>query len=98
MSELGAGLFEEARRRSEFAEIEFRTFQGERQACLTGGLRLWKLVMVAQDYVMDVEKTAFAIADLTRGVATQRLLGTSKTALEDDVDFVVDLIWKGIAR
>jgi len=47
---------------------------------------------------VDVEKTAFAIADLTRGVATQRLLGTSKTTLEDDVDFVVNLIWKGIAR
>jgi hypothetical protein len=47
---------------------------------------------------IDVEKTAFAIAELTRGVATQRLLGTSKTSLEDDVNFVVDLIWKGIAR
>jgi AcrR family transcriptional regulator len=48
--------------------------------------------------VIDVEKTAFAIADLTRGVATQRLLGTSKTTLSDDVDFVVDFIWKGVAR
>jgi hypothetical protein len=58
VSELGAGLFEEARRTSEFAEIEFRTFQGERLACLTGGLRLWKLIMVAQDYRMDAERTA----------------------------------------
>lgn len=48
--------------------------------------------------VIDIEKTAFAIADLTRGVATQRLLGTSKTTLSDDVDFVVDFIWKGVAR
>ena len=47
---------------------------------------------------LDVEKTAFAIADLTRGVATQRLLGASRSPLEDDVRFVVDLIWKGIAR
>jgi AcrR family transcriptional regulator len=47
---------------------------------------------------IDVEKTAFAIADLTRGVATQRLLGNSRTPLEEDVNFVVDLIWKGIAR
>jgi hypothetical protein len=58
VSELGASLFEEARRMSQFAEIEFRTFQGERHACLTGGLRLWKVIMVAQDYDMDVEKTA----------------------------------------
>lgn len=58
VSELGATLFEEARRISEFAEIEFRTFGGERQACLTGGLRLWKVIMVAQEYGMEAEKTA----------------------------------------
>lgn len=58
VSELGAALFEEARRISEFAEIEFRTFGGERQVCLTGGLRLWKIIMVAQSYAMDAEKTA----------------------------------------
>ena len=58
VSEVGAALVEEARRTSEFAEIEFRTFGGERHACLTGGLRLWKVIMVAQDYAMDVDKTA----------------------------------------
>lgn len=58
VSEMGASLFEEARRMNEFAEIEFRTFEGERLACLKGGLRLWKIIMVAQDYAMDVEKTA----------------------------------------
>ena len=47
---------------------------------------------------LDIEKTAFAVADLTRGIATQRLLGMSKTRLEDDVEFVVNVIWKGIAR
>jgi TetR/AcrR family fatty acid metabolism transcriptional regulator len=47
---------------------------------------------------LDVEKTAFAIADLTRGTATQRLLGMSKTSLQDDVEFIVNVIWKGIAR
>jgi len=58
VSELGATLFEEARRMSEFAEIEFRTFGGERQACLTGGLRLWKVILTAQGYAMDAQKTA----------------------------------------
>lgn len=58
VSELGAALFEEARRMSEFAEIEFRTFGGERQACLTGGLRLWKVIMAAKSYEMDADKTA----------------------------------------
>ena len=47
---------------------------------------------------LDVEKMAFAIADLTRGVATQRLLGASKTRIGDDVEFIVSFIWKGIAR
>lgn len=47
---------------------------------------------------LDVEKMALAIADVTRGIATQRLLGTSKTERQTDVDFVVNLIWKGIAR
>ncbi|HLJ58018.1 MAG TPA: hypothetical protein VKT77_23470 [Chthonomonadaceae bacterium] len=58
VSDLGASLLEEARRVSEFAEIEFRTFGGERQVCLTGGLRLWKVIMVAQDYEMDPAQTA----------------------------------------
>ena len=58
VSDLGATLVEEARRVSLFADIEFRTFGGERQVCLTGGLRLWKIIMIAQSYKMDVEKTA----------------------------------------
>ena len=58
VSEVGATLFEEARRLSEFAEIEFRTFGGERQVCLTGGLRLWKIILTAQDYEMNAIKTA----------------------------------------
>ena len=47
---------------------------------------------------LDVEKMAFAIADLTRGIATQRLLGMSKARLADDVELIVSIIWKGIAR
>ena len=58
VSELGAALFEEARRMSEFAEIEFRSFGGERQACLKGGLRVWKVIFTAQDYGMDAAQTA----------------------------------------
>jgi len=47
---------------------------------------------------LNVEKTAFAIADLTRDVTTQRVLGFSKASVKSDTDFVVDFIWKGIAR
>lgn len=58
VSDWGATLLEEARRMSEFADIEFRTFDGERQPCLKGGLRLWKIVLGAQDHDMDVVRTA----------------------------------------
>jgi hypothetical protein len=64
VSDVGATLFEEARRMSEFAEIEFRPFGGERQACLKGSVRLWKLILTAQGHDMDVAKTA-AHLDLT---------------------------------
>jgi AcrR family transcriptional regulator len=43
------------------------------------------------------EQTAFAISDLIRGVVTQRVLGWSKSTISQDVDFIFDLIWKGIA-
>jgi hypothetical protein len=47
---------------------------------------------------INVEKAAFALADLTRDVTTQRVLGFSKTSMKNDIDFVVDFMWKGIAK
>lgn len=47
---------------------------------------------------IDAEKMSFAIADLTRGIATLRLLGMSKTSVAEDVEFIVNVIWKGIER
>jgi len=47
---------------------------------------------------INVEKAAFALADLTRDVTTQRVLGFSKDSMKNDIDFVVDFIWKGIAK
>jgi AcrR family transcriptional regulator len=43
------------------------------------------------------EQTAFAISDIIRGVVTQRVLGWTKGKTGQDVDFIFDLIWKGIA-
>ena len=54
----GARSIEEWLRQQEFAEIEFRSFNGERLACLKGSIRLWKIIMVAEGYDFDVEKTA----------------------------------------
>lgn len=58
VNEVGARLIEEGLRLSRFPDIEFRSFNGDRDACVKGALQVWQLVMVAQDYDMDVEKVA----------------------------------------
>jgi hypothetical protein len=58
VSETGARFIEESLRLNEFAEIEFRSFNGERHACVKGAMQIWQLVMVAQGWDLDVEKTA----------------------------------------
>jgi len=40
---------------------------------------------------------AFIIYDMVRGVMTQRLLEWSTGPIEDDIDLLSDLVWKGIA-
>ncbi len=42
--------------------------------------------------------TALAIAELTRGLITHRLLGWSKGKVQEDVVFLFDFNWKGIGR
>ena len=58
LNEAASRSIEEWLRQEEFADIEFRSFQGERHACIKGALPVWQLIMVAKDYGMDVEKTA----------------------------------------
>jgi hypothetical protein len=59
VSEVRAMMVEEWLRQDEFPEIEFRTFNRERLACLKGLIRIWKIIMVAEDYEFDIEKTAY---------------------------------------
>jgi hypothetical protein len=59
LSETGARSIEEWLRQNEFPEIEFRTFNGERRACLTGLTQIWQIIIVARHYHLDVEKTAY---------------------------------------
>jgi hypothetical protein len=58
LSEAGALSIEEWLRQQEFPEIEFRTFNGERHACVKGFMQIWQLVMVARGWDLDVESTA----------------------------------------
>ena len=43
------------------------------------------------------DAAAFAISDLTRGMIIQRLLGWSQAGVEEDIEFIFNLVWKGIA-
>lgn len=47
---------------------------------------------------INAKKAAFAVADLTKGIAVQRLLGWSKTRLKDEIEFMFRLVWKGMAK
>lgn len=47
---------------------------------------------------LKLESIAFAVFDVTRGAITQRLLGYSDTNMQEDIEFLCDFIWKGIAR
>ncbi len=58
VNEAAARSIEEWLRQEEFADIEFRNFNGERHACLKGALPLWQLIMVARDHGMDAARTA----------------------------------------
>ena len=58
VNEAASRSIEEWLRQEEFADIEFRSFNGERHACLKGALPIWQLIMVAKDYDMDAGKTA----------------------------------------
>lgn len=58
LNEAASRSLEEWLRQEEFADIEFRNFNGERHACLKGALPIWQLIMVAKDYGMDADKTA----------------------------------------
>ena len=44
------------------------------------------------------DAAAFAIFDITRGAIQQRFRGWSQGSLEEDIGFVFELLWKGLAR
>ena len=58
VNEAAARSIEEWLRQEEFADIEFRNFNGERHACLKGALPIWQFIMVAKNHDMDVDRTA----------------------------------------
>ena len=47
---------------------------------------------------VDPEKTAWLIADITRGTIQRRLLSQSESPLAADAEFLLDFIWASLAR
>ncbi len=60
------------------------------QAVLEEGIRQGRIRALPADLA------ALSISDLLRGVITQRLMGWSKGDVQDAINFVLDLVWKGI--
>ncbi len=58
VSEVGARFIEEGIRQNRFPHLEFRSFNGERQACIKGALQVWQVIMVGKGYDMEAEKIA----------------------------------------
>ncbi len=58
LNDVGVRIVEEWLRQDRFSQIDFRSFQGERHACIKERLQVWQVILVARGYGMDVEKTA----------------------------------------
>ena len=88
-SEFGHSLTHPARLRKQFRELYIQQAQ-ILKAVLEEGMRNQEIRSVPAD------AAAFAICDLTRSVATQRVLGWDHGDLRDAVNFIFDLVWKGL--
>ena len=88
-SEFGHSLAHPARLRKQFRELYVQQARIVK-AVLEEGIRDREIRPVPAD------AAAFAICDLTRSMATQRVLGWDSSDLRDAVNFIFDLVWKGL--
>ena len=89
-SELGSGLSHAAQLPP---QIEQMYLQQARllEAALQQGIESGAVREIRTD------TAAVAISDLIRGINVQRLLGWSTKDVDSDINFVFDLVWRGIA-
>ncbi len=74
---------------------DFKGFHLRQAKLLTDALREGIFQKVVRK--LPAEAAALAVLHVARGIITQRLLGWSKTKLQNDIDFLFDLTWKGLA-
>ena len=89
-SEFGHAFVHPAALQKEFTDL-YRKQAALLRTVLEEGVRSKVLRKIHTD------ATAYAISDLTRSVITHKLLKWSHRKIQDDIEFVFDLIWKGIA-
>ena len=82
-------------RQPPYLHRDFKGFHERQMKLLTGALHQGVLEGVIRK--LPAEAAALAILDIARGIITQRLLGWSRTNVQDDIDFLFDLTWKGLA-
>ena len=76
-------------------DSEFKSLYQEQARLVEAILREGARKKVVRN--LRTEQAAFAISDVIRGVVTHRILGWSRSKLNQDVDFIFDMIWKGIS-
>src|SRR5260370_41275633 len=74
---------------------EFRDRDTQQGRMLQGVLE--QAAKRGQIHVARPESTALMIYDMTRGLIAQRMQGWSKAGVDEDVEFLFGLVWKGIA-
>lgn len=89
-SELGSGFSHPAQMPPHFQEMYLQQAR-LLEAMLQQGIRHKTIRKTRTDIA------AVAISDLIRGIIVQRVLGWSKKDVESDINFVFDLVWRGIA-
>jgi len=88
-SEFGHSLTHPAKLRKQFDALYVKQAQ-ILKGVIEEGIRTREIRPVPAD------AAALAICDLTRSVATQRVLGRDKADLPDAVNFIFELMWKGL--
>jgi hypothetical protein len=88
-SEFGHTLTHPARLRKQFRDLYLQQARLVREV-LEEGIRNREIRPVPAD------AAALAICDLTRSIATQRTLGWDHGDRRDAVNFIFDLVWKGL--
>lgn len=74
---------------------EFRSLYWQQARTLEPALR--EAAALGQIRTARPDAAAFTVHEMTRGLITQRLLGWSAATAEEDVEFLTQLIWSGLA-